>query len=534
MKFDLRLPLLLALLSPGFGPAAAQGVSCFPEREADAAESPEYALVESGNNWLFSQNPASIGVVTMPDIGTAQLNAGHLGGKLHRAMESGAANDWGFGANSYRSLKGLNLWGDFAFTQRRHIGRAWSDNFDPYNGNPFQAGCDLKGEYAEQNFDFKVKASSHRLFRRLWLGLGFDYTIGDLSRLQDPRSRVQVIDLNIRPGVIVALGDAHKIGADFRYRYRKEKNNSYVSKAQDSKEYLLYLQEGLGVYSALYSSNFDRRVKGNYYGGEVQYEFAGRRFSLLATAGMLVRDDRIEDRNRACPGDYASDRFEASLRAKWQDEAALQLLTAGFSNTKGRADKIFQELVTSTDPGSGVTTSHYETLFSSRAYTDYETRAGAEWSYSRLGGPGYRWFVGAGADYLDLENSYVFYTPASKMTVRSAGFTLRGGLRLLARNGHRLFAGLSAGYRFNLDGSCFMSDELEGEVIRLNVVEPDYRMLTVDSFRAGLDLKYLFPLAKRIDGFVSVYGQQAAAVSDGSLKRGYAGIAIGILTQFGR
>ena len=90
----------------------------------------------------------------------------------------------------------------------------------------------------------------------MWTGIGLDYSLGDFSRLQDPRSRTQEIVYTIKPGVAFRFGK-EKIGLNLSYGYSKEKIGSYVSKSKDSKEYLLYLQEGLGVYSILVSNYYE-------------------------------------------------------------------------------------------------------------------------------------------------------------------------------------------------------------------------------------------------------------------------------------
>ena len=158
------------------------------------------------NVWLRTENPVSIGIVTMPDIGRTGFDAKSTYGDFHKAMESGGINSCGFSSSGYKSLKPLNLWGSFRFSQEHHRGRCWSDNINPYNGNPYLTGSSVKGKYSYQVFDFSVKMSSKRLFGFMWAGIGLDYSLGDFSRLQDPRSRTQEIRYSITPGVAFRLG----------------------------------------------------------------------------------------------------------------------------------------------------------------------------------------------------------------------------------------------------------------------------------------------------------------------------------------
>lgn len=105
-------------------------------------------------------------------------------------MESGGINSCGFNSSGYKSLKPLNLWGSFKFSQERHRDRRWSDNINPYNGNPYLTGSSVKGKYSYQVFDFSVKMSSKRLFGFMWAGIGLDYSLGDF-----PDCRIHVPEL---------------------------------------------------------------------------------------------------------------------------------------------------------------------------------------------------------------------------------------------------------------------------------------------------------------------------------------------------
>lgn len=493
---------------------------------------PRYRLAEADNLWLDTANPSAVGVRTMPDIGTAQFAADHQAGDFHRAMESGVMNGWGFGADSYQSLKNINLWGDFSFAERHHRGRRWSDNFLPYNGNPYQSGSSVVGGYVEQVFDFGVKLSSKRVLRRMWFGMGVDYSLGDFSRINDPRSRVQFIDLSVGPGWIVEVAPRHRLGLNLTYRYRKEKNNRYVVKSTTSEDFLIYRQEGLGVYSTILSDNFDRRNKGNHYGGDLQYEFGGDGFSLMTSAGYMHLKDAIEDRMKESPGDYAERLVHLDLTARWCKPQSIHHARLKFENRAGEADKAFQELVYEEDPQTGVPTSSYVTLFSSKAFTHDVVSLKGEWRYERLRRTDCLWFVGARLQWWNMKDKYVFYVPSSKMEVASLSIGAEGGALLFSKGRHRLFSEFGAGFHLNVDGRYFISPDVDKQDIRRNVNDTDYEILSANALDMELRLKYIFPLARRYDGFVSLEGRNIVCVDHTSLRRSAAGIAIGILRRF--
>ena len=493
---------------------------------------PRASLLKKANSWSASANPASIGVQPLPDLGSVQFAGDHYSGGLHRAMDSDVMNSWGFGADSYKSLKNLNLWGDFSFMSRRHLGRNWSDNLEPYNGNPYQAGSSIKGDYAEQTFDFGVKVASKRLFDRMWFGLGLDYAIGDFSRLNDPRSRVQFADMALVPGVVIQLAEGHKLGMELTYRYRKEKNNKYVSKSAGGNEFHLTRQEGLGMFSTILSSNFERRVKGSYLGGGLQYEYGKAGFSLMSSLDYCWRSDAIEDRMKESPGDYTDHAVDLGVTARWWAADFVRRLGLDVTGSYGMADRFFQELYTETDPQTNLPLSYYRTLSSVQAFTHLVLSADLSYDFFRLRGGDVLWFAGAGMDFWSLADRYVFYVPDSELGVSSLALRANGGLRVWSRGRHRLFADLGLAYHLNLSGNLFMSPDLDHHVVWDGVTAVDFSVWSSDVLEMGLGVKYLFPVSKRYDGFVSVRGMDLLSTSLDSRNRLMAGLAVGISQRF--
>lgn len=465
-------------------------------------------------------------------MGLTQFAGEHIGGDFHRQMLSDRMNSWGFGANSYQALKHVNLWGDFAFTQKHHDGRNWSDNFDPYNGNPYQVGCGLKGDYTEQRFDFGVKLSSKRVWKRWWFGLGFDYSIGDLSRTQDPRSRVQMVDLTLTPGFSVEIAHRHHFGAHFRYRYRKEKNNPYVSKAENANEYELYLQEGLGVFQKIISSSFDRRQKGNYYGAGLTYDFQKKDFQFFTTLDFLKREDDVEDRQKASPGDYSSTELLWKVKGLWlklnhRHEAYLSL---GF--VQGEARKAFQELVTVTDPITGNPSSFYKTKFSTKSLTHDILNLKAYWQYTHLRQGEYDWSLATHFSFHSMKDKYVFYQPSSLMQIGTMSLGLKAGVKIWSKRRHRMVVEGSVGYHLNLDDKYRISPDLENQDLRQSIYDVDYLILRSNALDLGLKFKYIYPLSRHLDGFVSLNGRYVLSTDETSLKRCLAGISVGFTRRF--
>ena len=486
------------------------------------------------NSWLRTDNPVSIGIKTMPDAGQTGLDAQSVSGDFHKAMESGGMNAWNFSSSGYKSLKPLNLWGSFSFSQERHKDRCWSDNIDPYNGDPYLTGSSVKGKYSYQLFDFSVKMSSKPLFGFMWAGIGLDYSLGDLSRLQDPRPRTQEIEYSIKPGLAFMFGK-EKIGLNFSYGYSKEKIGSYISKSKDAKEYFLYLQEGLGVYSTLVSSAYERRIKSWEYGAALQYEHSfGGNSSFLMEVSPFHRDDIIEDAYKATPGNYKETGGRISTifhSGNWMAEGI-------FEYVSGAAEKISQKAVTVTDPVSGVTSTRYETIFSIRSYTSGRMSGEAGLSYivpdEEGQQSGNKWNVGCKVGLNMTDDEYVYYSPASSFACANIIPSVYGGGSVLSSRKCRLTLNGKLAWSMNISDRYSISEELQDKVILDNVIDPDHKIMTSDFMKVSADLRYEFPLTisksgKNLSGFASLSASMCFVPGFQGSGRNIIGLSVGVL-----
>ncbi len=487
------------------------------------------------NRWLNTSNPASIGIKTMPQTGLTQIGTSYATGNLKRVQESGRITDWHFKSNSYKSLKNLNVWGNFEFRQQRHSERHYADMPFPFNGNPFIAGSDIKSSYSHQIFDFDVKISSLKLFEKLYSGLGVQYTLGDFSRLQDPRSRDQYIDFSITPGLIIEINPRNHFGANFKYRYRKDKSNTYVIKSQftPDEKFSLFLQEGLGVYEKKIATYFDRRIKGNYLGGEIQYEYCSDNFSLLSAFNILHRKDLIEDKSQASPGDYINSALGAFIKGELKNgTVSTNIFNILFNADIGESDKFIQQLQSVTDPESGITTSHYETVIIIPSFKNHEIKSSINWTFYKLNNDSYKWFSGIEAGYHIFSSDYIGYSPPSSLSLSKINSSLFGGYEIFRKERRSLNINTLAGYLFTPSSNISISSELPSnrQIIYNQVIIPDYEIATDNIVKFCLSANYIFPLTKNTntDGIFTILYRQYLS---GSLNRYYLGISFGLLIK---
>lgn len=528
-------PVIMTLLAAAaFVPLAAQRVDPSEEIFRSGIE-PVRIIDFAARPWLDSDNPTAIGIVGLPDYGTTQAGANALSGDLRRAQQSGSITAFGFSSDSYCSLPKINLYGRFGFTQQWHRDRRWADNFDPYNGNPYLAGSDLAGDYSCQIFDFSVEAASHRLWQRVWLGVAFDYTVGDLSRSDDPRSRVQLADYAIRPGVTVAISPHSKLGISGLYRHRKEKMLKPVAKAENIDKYTYYSMKGMAEYSTSSILFFSRRYTADYLGGEMQYEYSAGGFDLLARCRAVFRNEDVIGERKEQPGDYAENLYEAALSGVWRSSRSLQRFDIAAGLGRGRATEYMQELITQTN-AQGMIDTYWQTMLQAVRYRNDSFSIDAAWRYYRLRPEGgYGWFIGADFELSQSGSKYIL--PLSSMRIGTTEASLSGGIALCRRERWSLDINLEAGCRINLSGSMTRNPELAAErktIVQQQIVDPDFIVLTSDAIRFGGSIVCNFTLARRTDCFVTIYAREYRRFAAPAAGRHIAGIALGILTDFKR
>jgi hypothetical protein len=491
---------------------------------------PERTIILLQNSWLISGNPAGIGANVLPDLGLTQVGGNIMGGDYHRVQESASATSLGFATQSYKSLESVHLFGDLVFKQERRNDLRFSDNLDPYNGNPYVLGSDLAGDYANQSFQFKVNVSSRPLFDFVWVGLGTDYLIGDHSRLQDPRARTPFVDLNLRPGIIFKLPGGHKVGMNFLYRYKKEKIEGYVSKAQEPRDYLIFRQEGLGVYQPIVSNYINRRIKGQYLGPEFQYEYRKYSRSLFLMAGAQFRKDAIEDPSRSSPGGYTDNVYFGKTRYLNANQNRIYLIELGAQHLSGDAEKAFQEVVTRRDEVSGVISSYYKTLFSVQSFTTDILQANLQYKYYSMNNDeDFRWYAGGDVSYTAFENAYVYLTPKSTQLVGAIESKMLGGWLLLDNVFSQVCMHVSAGYLLNLKNELSVSQGLSGDMIKEYVLMPDAEVLGLNALSFSIELGYARRLSSHSNYklYISSYLQNYFSIGAG--HRYVAGFSVGLL-----
>lgn len=254
--------------------------------------------------WLPTRNASGLGFDPVADHGDAWFGVFHSSGDYHRAQEGSRVNGLSFLAERYSKIaRNLYVWGSFKFTMDRESERAWSDVILKEYTSPYQYGGSVKGSYDRQLFDLKVKFATGSI-GRFTFGAEVDYSVGDLSRLRDPRSRVLLADYAIIPSLTYKISEKHALGLDFYYRFRKQRLDNIIT-VQREKQFEYYLLEGLENYwMTTELGKVARRTVADIFGGDLQYKLTGEYGSWLVSLGYERLVEEVVDDERKEPGDY--------------------------------------------------------------------------------------------------------------------------------------------------------------------------------------------------------------------------------------
>lgn len=536
----------MAVLLPVF-PVAAQSLYSVGKEEVRREVCSDRMLMMDNNLWMKTSNPSALSLFDFSanskliSFGAAEVSGDYEAGDYRMAMDPSSDYSFNFSADSYNYLNHIDLYGSFTYTQQTLKGKSYSENYDPYNGNPYIAGSPLPGDYSKQFFAFKVAASSILLWQRVRFGVGFDYNVGDLSRYNDPRSRVQLADYSITPGTVIELTSKDRLGVSGTYRYRKEKMLKPVTKSESIDRYIYCTQKGLAEYSETGLLFFSRRYVGNYGGVELQYSHSSASsFSFLVNGGVNYRFDDVIGERKENPGNYTSLKYYGGAAAVWGNEHLSHRLSAAGSYTSGKAMECLQELITETND-QGMPDSWWKTLMKNVRYRNAIAEASVDYRITGTRGGKYLWDAGVTVDAEFYSSRYVL--PHSSMRTAFIGPSICGGGVLYRKSSNEIKMSGRVGWHCGLDGSLDLSSSLDEEKttkIRDNVTVPDYEMQRRSALEASLSLDYIFVTLKKVRlycslstvqyySFPSDHNGSSVSSSSGPLSRIWTSFSFGIL-----
>lgn len=475
----------------------------------------EYRYDDLIQLWRQTNNAAGLGLDSTRQRGYAQIGYEHQSGDYHRVQEGSRTNQLRFETERYQKVgKYLYGFGRFDFDYGRLQERSWCDVRRPYHSNPFFPGSAIPGKYDFQDFNFTAALGSTDISG--WrFGLRLDYSVGDLSRLRDPRSRSQLLDYKLTPAVTRTIG-RHTVGLSGSYQRRKEKITG-VTTLQSDAIITYYTMSGLenaeGVTSGY--KGYGREWVNHNFGLEVSYGYHTQAYRLLAKATIERGTEYAYGQYKYEDGKFVDYRYGLSINNILRSGQVIHSFDAAISYRQAYADEYVQRYQTEPDKNIESLTYTYpvrqpdgsikeesKTINKTSEYTSYyytrlltykkrfqvkELNADVHYRMNLLCDKGIKGYIGARLTYDKSQDKHLL--PDSHFDIANMDMTLEGGYALF---GNRLWIEGSVTSHANQKADLQLHDPTTDYA--QSVLIPDMAYYAANYWKGTLALTYQFPL----------------------------------------
>lgn len=488
-----------------------------------------YKYADETQLWRLSQNAAGLSLDAAENRGVAAFDVSHRSGDFHRVQEGGMNNNLEFFTERYQKIgKYLYGYGSFKFDMGRTKERAWSDVYRSYNSNPFISGSSVFGKYDNQDFELNASVASVPI-GQLTFGANLFYKAGDLSRLRDPRSRINLAEYKLAPAVTYAIG-SHTLGLTASYDRRKEKLPG-LNTVQTDPNLKYYVMTGLENATGTIGgyNGYMREYVDHQFGAELSYGYRSETFRSLNSAAFTHGTEYVYGTYKYEPGRYFHNNYSFATRNRLHTGNLLHTADATISYEEAYADEYRQERISETDSITGFNSISWNTVLEYRKrYQMKKTDLSFHYRCSVLGGA--RSVVGGVttdayfgllANVTTVNNKRLLNT--SELKYASTLAQLEGGISLAKR----FWIEAKAGYNFSNKAELTLADATTDYAQA--VLLPDMEILNKDYFTGSAKLTLQLPITiekKTRNWFVSAYGNYVSA--KGNLSRYHIGCAVGL------
>ena len=299
--------------------------------------------------------------------GVAYFDFRHEEGDYHRVQDGGMRNNLRFFTERYQTIgKYLYGYGSFDFNMGRTKNRAWSDVLRSYDSNPFISGSSILGKYDHQDFTLNASLSTIQLGRFTY-GAKILYEVGDLSRLRDPRSRINLLEYRLTPSVTYQIAHSHHIGLAIHYDRRKEKLPS-LNTVQTDPNLKYYVMTGLENATGTIGGyqGYMREYVNHDFGGELSYGFHGTSLNSVTAITLNHGTEFVYGSNQYEPGRYYTYHYGLSTQNRLHCGTLLHSMDASVAYEQAYADEYRQERISVTDGETGYTSVSWNTTMEYR------------------------------------------------------------------------------------------------------------------------------------------------------------------------
>ena len=486
-----------------------------------------YKYADDTQLWRLTGNAAGLSIDpescdSSVNRGVAYFDMSHKSGDYHRVQEGNQLNMLQFYTERYQKIgKYLYGYGSFHFDMGRTKQRSWSDVYRSYNSNPYISGSSIPGKYDQQNFELKASLSTVQLGHFTY-GASLLYKVGDLSRLRDPRSRVNLAEYKIAPSVTYTAGK-HTVGAALHYDRRKEKlpNMTTVQTDPNLSYYLMTgLENATGTIGGY--NGYMREYVNHEFGVELDYGFKGESFKSVNSLTLDGGREYVYGQYKYEPGTYRNYLYGFASRNRYEKNGLLHNIDLELNYETGSADEYRSERLSWTDGETGYQTIEWHKILEyKKRYQVKKLDFDLHYRLSFVEDNAVKGYAGVQYTLQNVSNKYLLYT--SELKYASSLIQIEGGAPLF---GH-LWTEATFGYHISHKSDLQLYDATTEYAV--NVLLPDMEYYRANYWQGHLALTWQQPLTIKgytANWFAKIYGNYLK--TNNSLDGKSVGVSIGV------
>ena len=487
-----------------------------------------YQLADESQVWRLTGNAAALSLDpetcdSSANRGLAYFDLMHRSGDYRRVQEGGQMNQLSFHAERYQKIgKYLYGYGSFDFDMGRTKDRAWSDVLRSYNSNPYISGSSVPGRYDHQNFKLVAKLSTVALGHFTY-GATLLYKVGDLSRLRDPRSRINLAEYKLAPSVTYSAGQ-HTLGLALHYDRRKEKlpNMTTVQTDPNLSYYVMTgLENATGTIGGY--NGYQREYVNHEFGAELDYGFKGNQWRSVNTLSLRMGREYVYGQYKYEPGNYRTINYGLASRNRIRQDGQLHSIDLQLNYETGSADEYKSERVSTTDSETGIVSVEWRKILEyKKRYQLKKWDADLHYRLSWTKDEAVNSYCGLQYTLQSVSNKYLLYT--SELKYSASNILAEGGYGFL---NHHLWLEGSLGYRIRHKADIALYDATTDYA--QSVLLPDMPYYEANYWQGRLAVTYQFPLTIKgytAQWFVKAYGSYLK--TNNSLDASTIGLSFGL------
>lgn len=499
-----------------------------------------YKLMDETQPWRLTQNAAGMSLDiekfdSTANRGIAYFDYSHQDGDYHRVQEGDMVNQLRFFTERYQQIgKYLYGYGSFDFNMGRTQNRAWSDVLRTYNSNPYISGSSVFGKYDHQNISLHAKLSSIQLGHFNY-GVALDYQVGDLSRLRDPRSRVNLADYRITPSIVYSFAPDPKgmksgLGLAAHYDRRKEKIPGMTT-VQTDPNLMYYVMTGLENASGNIGgyNGYMREYVNHEFGGEASLYWQKVEKGLDNTVVTYSFDrgkENVYGTNKYQPGVFVYSRWGVAIHESESTEKNIFTSDLTYNYTRGYGDEYRQERITTIDEVTGYTSQVWNTTFTYKKRYQMKTKDfRIHFRHSRKNSQGIHTYWGFNYNRLSVMNKRLLNT--SELRYKLYEVNIEAGKLI---GSHLWIEGNigKGGARKASNATLSLADETTAYATNVLIPDMDYYQAKI-KLMGHLQAEYQHPITikgQTNNWFARIYGDYLK--TNNKLEKYQIGVSVGV------